>query len=35
MANKEQKGTSNKKKPAKFSLKEKRAIKAKKKSKTK
>jgi hypothetical protein len=35
MANKEQKGTTNKKKPAKSTLKEKRAVKVKKKSKTK
>jgi hypothetical protein len=32
MANKEQKGTTNKKKPAKATLKEKRAVKIKKKS---
>ena len=32
MANKEQKGTTNKKKPAKSTLKEKRAVKIKKKS---
>jgi len=35
MANKEQKGSTNKKKPAKLTLKEKRAVKLKKKSKTK
>jgi hypothetical protein len=35
MANKEQKGTTNKKKPAKSTLKEKRAVKVKKKTKTK
>ncbi len=32
MANKEQKGTTNKKKPAKATLKEKRAVKVKKKT---